>query len=116
MDEYIKPAIIRFEKEDKEYTLDFNRDAVRLAEAKEFQLEDVAKFPATKVPELFFYAFRKNHKNLAKSQTDALLEKMGGVSGALLERLVQLYQQASLTHVISTDEDAGKNPDVTVTL
>lgn len=116
MDEYIKPAIITFGKEGKEYTLDFNRDAVRFAEARGFQVEDVAKFPATKVPELFFYAFRKNHKNLAKSHTDNLLEEMGGLSGALLERLVQLYQQAALVHVISIDEDAGKNPNVTVTL
>ena len=50
------------------------------------------------------------------SQTDALLDGMGGMTSALLERLVQLYNQAALTHLIATDEDAAKNAEVTVEL
>lgn len=98
------------------YELDFNRDAIRFAEAREFELEHIKRYPHTKIPEFFFYAFRKNHKKLAKSQTDDLLEKIGGVTPEILERLILLYNQAALTHVIATDEDGAKNESVTVEL
>ena len=101
---------------DKTYELDFNRDAVRFAEARGFQTEDVAKYPNTKVPELFYYSFRMHHREIAKNQTDAILEKMGGVTGAALERLILLYEQAALANVMQTEEDAAKNSKVTMEL
>ena len=98
------------------YELDFSRDSVRFAENRGFEIDTVVKFPVTKIPELFYYAFRKNHKNVAKSQTDALLDRIGGLTGQMLERLIQLYNQAALTHIIASDEDAEKNTEVTVEL
>ena len=35
---------------------------------------------------------------------------------ALLTRLMQLYNQAALTHVVVTDEEAAKNARMTVEL
>ena len=98
------------------YELDFNRERVKFAENRGFKADELTVFPVTRIPELFYYAFRKNHKNVARSQTDALLDGMGGMTSALLERLVQLYNQAALTHLIATDEDAAKNAEVTVEL
>jgi len=98
------------------YELDFSREAIRFAEARGFELDSVTKFPVTKIPELFYYAFRKNHKNVSKTKTDSILETMGGLTGPMLERLIQLYNQASLTHVISTEEDMEKNEETTVEL
>lgn len=114
MEERVLPARITDNDTDKVYELDFSRDSVRFAEQRGFELESVTKFPVSKVPELFYFSFRKNHKNLAKEKTDALLDKMGGLSAPLLGRLMQLYQQAQLTHIIATDEDAAKNESVTV--
>lgn len=100
-----------------EYILDFSRDGVRFAEQRGFKPDEVLDFPATKIPELFFYAFRKNHKNMAKNQTDKILEEeLGGMTEALLTRLMQLYNQAALTHVVVTDEEAAKNARMTVEL
>ena len=100
-----------------EYILDFSRDGVRFAEQRGFKPDEVLDFPATKIPELFFYAFRKNHKNMAKNQTDKILEEeLGGMTEALLTRLMQLYNQAALTHVVVTDEEAAKNARKTVEL
>ena len=115
MDERVKPMRVSDNTTGATYELDFSRESVRFAEARGFSPDDVTRYPVTRVPELFFYAFRKNHKNLAKSQTDALLEKMGMTQSAL-ERLLQLYNQAALTHLIVTDEEAAKNADVTVEL
>ena len=53
---------------------------------------------------------------MSRCLSDDLLEGMGGMTTALLERLMQLYNQAALTHLIATDEDAVKNAKVTVEL
>lgn len=116
IEERVPPMTVSDNVKGVNYELDFSRESVRFAEARGFAVEDVTRFPVTKVPELFFYAFRKNHKNLAKSQTDALLERMKGLTGPALERLIQLYNQAALTHLIATDEDDAKNAEVTVEL
>lgn len=116
LEERINPARVTDNETGKVYELDFSRESVKFAENRGFVLDEIAKFPVTRIPELFYFAFRKNHKNVARSQTDALLENMGGISGKMMERLTQLYNQAALTHVISTDEDAEKNARVTVEL
>lgn len=112
----VNPIKITDEKTGQVYELDFSRESVRFAEAREFKADEIAVFPVTRIPELFYYAFRKNHKNVARSQTNALLDKMGGLSASVLERLSQLYSQAALTNVIAADEDAAKNAEVTVEL
>ena len=112
----VKPVKITDNQTGNIYELDFSRESVRFAENRGFRIDELIAFPATRIPELFFYSFRKNHKNVARSQTDALLDKMGGLSGAFLERLNQLYNQAALSHVIASEEDAEKNADVTVEL
>ena len=96
------------------YELDFSRDTVRFAEAREFKLEDVTMYPATKVPELWFYSFRKNHKSLSKQQTDKILTDIGGITPAILERLVTLYNQATQSNNLQDEEDFEKNGVATV--
>lgn len=112
----VQPMRVSDNKIGVSYELDFSRDSVRFAENRGFEIDTVVKFPVTKIPELFYYAFRKNHKNVAKSQTDALLERLGGLTSQMLERLIQLYNQAALTHIIASDEDIEKNTEVTVEL
>lgn len=116
LEERVNPLRVTDNGTGKVYELDFSRESVRFAENRGFAVEEITKFPVTRIPELFYFAFRKNHKNVARSQTDALLEDMGGLSGKVLERLMQLYNQAALTHVIASDEDAEKNTKVTVEL
>lgn len=98
------------------YELDFCRDSVRFAEARGFKTEDVSDYPVTKVPEFWFYAFRMHHKNMAKNQTDALLDKMGGLTPQIAARLIELYNQAATSNNIQDDEDLAKNAKVTVEL
>lgn len=98
------------------YELDFCRESVKFAEARGFKTEDVSDFPVTKIPEFWFYAFRMHHKSLAKNQTDALLEKMGGMTPNVAARLIELYNQAATSNNIQDDEDLAKNAKVTVEL
>lgn len=88
----VKPIIIKSDTE--EYTLEFNRESIKFAEMRGFKIEDVSSFPMTKVPELFFYAFRMHHKNISREKTDKLLfEELGGIPEGLIERLGELYAQ-----------------------
>lgn len=110
------PIRITDKKTGNIYDLDFSRNSIKFAESRGFKLDELTVFPVTRIPEFFYYAFRKNHQNVARSQTDALLENMGGLTNAILERLIMLYNQAALTHLIATDEEAEKNSEVTVEL
>ena len=112
----VQPVRVTDNKTGTAYELDFSRESVKFAENRGFRTDELTVFPVIRIPELFYYAVRKNHKNVARSQTDALLEGMGGMTSALLERLMQLYNQAALTHLIATDEDTVKNAEVTVEL
>lgn len=114
--EVVQPIKITDNATGATYELDFSRDSIRFADAREFEVEDVRKYPGTKIPELFYYAFRKNHKSLAKNQTDALLDKLGGLTSAMLERLLLLYNQAALANNIQDDEELAKNAEMTVEL
>ena len=97
------------------FVLEFSRDSVRFADQRGFKITEMTDFPQTNIPAFFFYAFRKNHKNVARSKTDAMLEEMGGLTATELERLVQLYNQPNESLII-TDEGGRKNSRMTVEL
>lgn len=111
----VKPMVITL-KSGEQYTLEFSRDSVKFAEDRKFNISELLDYPQTNIPALWFYAFRKNHKNMARSQTDKILmEEMGGLTKEEIERLVQLYNQPTESLVI-VDESGRKNSAVTVEL
>jgi hypothetical protein len=114
VEERVNPIRITLQDSGETYELDFNRESVRFAEMHGFELENVTRFPASKIPEFFYFAFRMNHKKLSRTQVDDIFDEIGGVTGKMLSRMIALYNQAALTHVITTDEDYEKNARVTV--
>lgn len=110
----IQPIKLTDNDTNETYELDFSRDSIRFAEQRGFKVDEVTDYPVTKFPEIFFYAFRMHHKNLSRTQTDALYEKLGGYTPKFLERLIMLYNQAALANNIVEDEDAAKNAHMTV--
>lgn len=108
--DFVKPIIIKNGDTDEQYTLEFNADTIRFAEQRGFVIEDVAKFPRTKFEELFYYAFRMHHRNLAKANTDKILASLGGLRNlpdGFAERLGELWAQAF-------DDGNEVNPRMTV--
>lgn len=109
----MKPIIIK--SKDEEYTLEFSRESIKFAEMRGFKIEDVSDFPMTKLPELFFYAFRMHHKNIARDKTDKILfEELGGIPNGLIERLGELYAQPFEALTVVEDGDERKNSKWTV--
>ena len=114
VNEQVKPIIIHDAENEVDYTLEFNRESIRFAEARGFDIDDVGKYPMTKIPELFFYAFRMHHKNISREKTDRILfEDLGGLPEGAAERLGALY--AAPFEALSSKEDKkSKNSKVTV--
>lgn len=113
INEQVKPIIIHDEENGVDYTLEFSRESVRFAEARGFDINDVAKYPMTKFPELFYYAFRKNHKNVSREKTDRILfDDLGGMPDGMAERLGALYSVPF--EALASGENKAKNPRMTV--
>ena len=103
--EKIKPLVLTDNETGEKYVLEFSRESVKFAEARGFTIEDSVKFPQTKIPDLFYYAFRKNHKSISRERTDRMLyDDLQGLSTAAIERLLMLYQEPQ-NALIRTDED-----------
>lgn len=115
--DHINPARIIDDQNGRTYELDFSRESIVFAERNHFKLEDALEYPVTGMRDLFFYSFRKNHRNVARDKTDKLIERWGGgIPEALVKRLIQLYQQAQASNAIMVDEDAEKNSGLTLEL
>lgn len=97
------------------YVLEFSRESVRFAEQRGFKISELTDFPQTNIPSLFFYAFRKNHRNVARDKTDKMLEELGGLTTAEIARLVELYNQTNESLII-IDDGGRKNSRLTVEL
>lgn len=114
VNEQVKPIIIHDTENGIDYTLEFNRETIRFAEARGFELDDVAKYPMSKIPELFFYAFRMHHKNVSRERTDRILfDELGGMPSGMAERLGALYA-APFEALTNDNEGKAKNSKVTV--
>lgn len=119
MDDFVRidPVRITDNSTGKTYELDFSRESVRFAENQGFKIDETFDFPNVNIPKLFYFAMRKNHKNVPLDQTEKLLDAMGGITEKIALRLVDLYRQATMANnVIQTDEDLEKNSKVTVEL
>lgn len=111
-----KPIEITME-DGKKYVLDFSRESVVYAETHGFGIADLADENKllTTIPELFFYAFRKNHPEVTKEQSDHILfDELGGIADAWMERLGELFSDTYLS--LRNEEGKPKNPKVRVTL
>ena len=111
--ERVNPIIIHDPDNGMDYTLEFNRESIRFAESRGFNLDDVGRYPMTKLPELFFYAFRMHHKNVSREKTDRILfNDLGGMPEGMAERLGLLY--AAPFDALTNEDGKAKNSRMTV--
>ena len=116
--EKVKPIRLTDPDTNEVYILEFSRESVKFAEDRKFDISELFKYPQTNIPALWSYAFRKNHKNVARNKTDEMLVKLGGLTKEEIERLVRLYNQTidSLFADDDENEDTRKNAKMTVEL
>ena len=117
MDERIDPIRITDNETGTVYVLDFNRESVAFVERQGYKIDETFDFPNLNIPKLFYFAFRAHHKNVPLNKTQALLDKMGGITEEIAIRLVDLYRQATIANnVLQDKEELDANPHVTVEL
>lgn len=117
MEDRVNPIRVTDEDTKETYTLDFNRESVVFMAQRNFTMDDLSDTIAVKGEELWYYAFRANHKKLSRNQTDKLYEKMGGLAPKLIKRLIELYYQAlNSNKIVQDDDELEANPHVTVEL
>lgn len=110
----VKPIILTYE-DGTEYTLEFNRESVIYAENHGFDRDDVVQKLMTRIPELFFYAFRMHHPTIKRERTDSILfDDLGGITDKVSERLIELYNAPYETLI--NDTGKPKNAKMTVRL
>lgn len=108
------PIILTME-DGKEYRLEFDRKTVEYSERMGFNTDDIEHKMMIRVPELFWFSFRKNHPEVTKEESDKILfDELGGTTEQMTERLVQLYADAYMSLV--NNEGKPKNPKVRVVM
>lgn len=111
--EKVNPIVLTDNETGEKYTLEFTRDTVRFAESRGFDISDLEKYPMTKIPDLFYFAFRAHHKFVARDKTDKILfEDLGGMPEGMVEQLGRLY--AAPFEALMPEEGERKNAKMTV--
>ena len=67
------------------------------AESEGFVVSEIDQFPLTRIPELFYYAFLAEQRDITRAETDEFLDAIGGIADmpeGLLRRLASLYGNA----------------------
>ena len=114
VNERVDPIKLTDNETGEVYTLEFNRETIRFAEGRGFDISDVGKYPMTKLPELFWYAFRMHHKVVSREKADRILfEDLGGMPDGMAERLGALYS-APFDALTASEDRKVKNPRFTV--
>lgn len=117
----VQPIKLTDNDTNETYELDFSRESIKFAEARGFKFEDVADYPVSKFPDLFYYAFRMHNKNVPRDKTDKMFysrysendEEHEKIKTKLMARLIELYSQAMNANTIGNDGDE-KNARMTV--
>lgn len=109
----IKPIVLTDNNENKQYTLEFNRDSVVFTNRMGFKQSEFMDNMEEMLPILFFGAFRMHHKNISRAQTDKIMETLGGLSDAFVARLIELYAQPRQA-LMNAEVDYSKNVTMTV--
>lgn len=110
--ERIEPIRLNFE-DGTEYVLEFSRKTVSDAEKAGFVRTDVTDKLMTRIPELFYFAFKMHHPTIKREATDKILfEDLEGLTDELIERLIDLFNAPYETLI--NDRGKPKNPKLTV--
>lgn len=107
-----RPGAIQFTYEDKDYTLEFTRAAIKHMENKGFMLADIEERPMTIIPDFFAGAFLAHHPNTPRKLVDEIFNNMTD-KGDLMEALINLYM-ATHESLLADGSDETKNIQWTV--
>lgn len=83
---------ITFEYEKKNYTLEFNRSAVKQMERNGFKIREFEDMPMSCTDELYRGSFYMHHPGLDDEVKDKIWDEMGGHQ-ELIIALIEMYRE-----------------------
>ena len=94
----------------KEYTLEFSRYTAAEAEKRGFHATDLLDPDKmfSSVMDLFFYSFKMHHPEITREEADEIIDGMGGITTALLERLSNSYGDAITSLIVEGEPKNGR--------
>lgn len=99
---------IKFTYNDRAYTLEYNRNSVRMLEKQGFRIDLIEAQPETMITMLFAGAFIMHHRNIVGNTK--LIEEMFRKfpnRDELITHLVDMYQEPVLALFDEPEEDEG---------
>ena len=116
MKDELKPVILK-DASGAKYTLEFNRAILAKMDEEGFQPENIPDKPFVHLPKFFHYAFLMHHPDITEEETDAFIDKLGGLPQVMINRLVELYRNAVLSLFYDElEEGTQKNAEMTFEL
>lgn len=95
---------------DTAYELDFSRESAIYATEHGIDVgEENSSQRVRRIPDLFYCAFRKNHKMIPRDKVDKLRVANKGLPTEFINRLYELLSQALAADVINVEDDDEKN-------
>lgn len=91
---------------EKDYTLEYNRQSVRMMESQGFVLDQISTKPATMIPMMFSGAFMKNHRGLKRAFIDEIFDETVDKTG-LLNALMEMYAETLSTLTDETEVEGN---------
>ncbi len=97
---------LRFEYDDKTYTLEFTRKTVTEMERNGFIANDINDKPMTVLPALFEGAFLAHHRFTKKDKIQEMFDKMTNKED-LIGKLAEMYNEPIQALVEEPEENEG---------
>lgn len=89
-----------------EYTLEFNRESVKLLERAGFDINLIRPQPMTMLPMLFEGAFHMHHRRVEKDVIRKMFDKIKG-KDELMNALLELYNEPVKALFDEPEDDEG---------
>lgn len=99
---------IEFNYKNKDYTLEYNRDAIKLMERQGFNAEKFTEQPMTMVELAFEGSFIKNHSKTTKAEVEEIYSLFKN-KRELINQLIIMIQETYSTLFDDNEEDDSKN-------
>lgn len=91
------------------YELDFSRESALFATNHGIDVgEENTSQRIAKIPDLFFFAFRKNNRKIPREKIDKLREANNGLPGEAVNHLYSLLAQALTSNVLNLDDEGDE--------
>ena len=115
----VKPIKLKDNDTDKEYILEFNKRTVAKTYDLGFRRDEFFNNIEKHLPLLWYGAFLMHHgAEVSKKKAEDLLHGTGGLTEAVVERLIDLFNEPSKGLVVTEEEaeENAKNATATVEL